>query len=429
MPQPQQLYDAIARQVAPAQLLRDYADGNHPQRYSTEKLKRVFGKIDAKFIANFCELVIAAIAERITLHNVVVTNDSAATELIGDSLLVCDIENLAGDVHYDVLVTGRGCVTVWAGADGSPTLYYNRPEYVRVLRDAGGVVTAAAKCWLGESETTVLEHYTTSVITRYERVRDGDTWHTVSSQPNPYGIVPIIEFSGGRDCSSVLSPSVLSLQDAINKVLSDSIITAEFAAYPQKWVISSGKINGKLVAAPDTLTQIPPGSPHGQPSSVGQFAPADMNKYIDLLDKLSNDLATISRVPKPYLLGAAGDLSGEAVDAMESQLSHRANAVIARLTAGWRAVALAIGRVAGIAIDPRAVTVAWGETQRVSQMTRLAARKMAVEAGTPLLWHLQYAEHYTPAQLDSVRAYMQEHRVAASAYGDALLAGFNAGSE
>ena len=61
-----------------------YYDGEHGLVYSTRRLREVWRDLDAKFVQNWCAVVIDALIDRITLTSLAVGDDDALTaELAG----------------------------------------------------------------------------------------------------------------------------------------------------------------------------------------------------------------------------------------------------------------------------------------------------------------------------------------------------------
>ena len=57
--------------------------------------------------------------------------------------------------------------------------------------------------------------------------------------PNPYGEIPVFHFRPNRHAKGELSKSITTLQDAVNKLLADMMVAAEFGAFKQRWIISN----------------------------------------------------------------------------------------------------------------------------------------------------------------------------------------------
>jgi len=78
----QKAYDALsAKQTAVAGPWA-YYDGDHPLVYSTERLRKIFKNLEARFIENWCAVVVDAVLERLELTTISVANDQASRILL-----------------------------------------------------------------------------------------------------------------------------------------------------------------------------------------------------------------------------------------------------------------------------------------------------------------------------------------------------------
>ena len=66
-PDVKRAYEVLQSKATPYSLLWSYYDGEHPLKYTAERLREVFNKLDVKFIENWCAVVIDAAIDRINL--------------------------------------------------------------------------------------------------------------------------------------------------------------------------------------------------------------------------------------------------------------------------------------------------------------------------------------------------------------------------
>ncbi len=201
---------------------------------------------------------------------------------------------------------------------------------------------------------------------------------------NPYGIVPVFHFR--RERRGVVSElqNVVPPQDAVNKLLADMMIAAEFGAFPQRWIISQTNTE-KMKNAPNQIWDLPGSDGEGQQTSAGQFPPTDLSNYIGAIDRWANSIAAITRTPKHYFFQAGGTPSGEALIAMEAPLNHKAQRYIDRLVFPWRRLAhfmLLLSGGGGVALAD--VMPVFDKPETVQPWTQAQIRKVNVESGIPL---------------------------------------------
>lgn len=327
----------------------DYYNGNQPIMYSAERLRELFQKIDVKFRENWCGVVVDAVMDRLNITGFQIANNEALQRRLDEIWKQTEMYLDSDDTHLAALVTGEAYVIVWPNEDGEIESYYNDPRNVMVRYDESSprLMRFAAKWWLDEDKrrrVTLyypdrLEHYVSSnteddstlVSKAEEFLLDGEP------EPNPYGEIPVFHFK--RERRGVISElsNIIEPQNAINKLMNDMMICAEYGAFPQRWIISMGNING-LKNNPSEIWNLPGSFTNQgeQATEVGQFAPANLDNYLDAIDKLASFIAVTTRTPKHYFISLTRDASGESLIAMEAPLNKKTARYIERFSATWR---------------------------------------------------------------------------------------------
>jgi hypothetical protein len=397
--------------------LWNYYQGYQPLVYASRQLNELFQNLSATFQQNWCAVVVDSVADRIQLQRILVADDEAATDalalLLGSSELILESE----DVHLASLVTGESYVLVWPDEEtAQPEAYYNDSRNVHLFYEADKPRRKrfAVKWWVGDDDHRLLtlyyadrlEYYRSTNAIRsddhnglWNEVSNGKSFVRVDSEPNPYGTIPVFHFRRERRVITSELQNVLGPQDAVNKILADMMIAAEFGAFPQRYIISLAE-PGKFKNSPNAIWDIPGASgKEEQPTSVGQFASTELSNYLQAIDKWTTAIAIISRTPKHYFFGQGGDPSGEALIAMEAPLNHKAQKYITRWIANWSEVAQFMMLVAGMGlVDDNAIIPIFDEPETVQPYTQALIRKESVAAGIPLLWQMQQ-EGYTEQEL------------------------------
>lgn len=406
--------------------LFDFYEGRHPLVYSSDRLKKIFKNINAKFSQNWCAVVIDSVADRIQLQRITVADDEAKTKQLADLLSSSDLINESDCITIGALVTGESYAIVWPDEDtGEPEAYYNDPRNVHVFYEADHPRRKrfAAKWWIGDDDYRYLtlyypdrlEYYrSTNAVRHYQNgsyshndVSSGKSFDAPTTEPHDYDLVPVFHFRRElRQTASELQ-NIIEPQNAINKLLSDMMVAAEFGAFKQRWVISSASVS-QLKNAPDIIWDVPAGDGEGQPTSVGEFDITPLNNYLEAIDKWTTAIAIISRTPKHYFFGQGGDPSGESLIAMEAPLNHKAQKYIDRFTAVWSELAAFMMALAGMGeIDDNAIIPIFDKPQTVQPYTQALIRKESVAAGIPLMWQMQQ-EGYTEQELEELEAERSE---------------------
>jgi len=415
--------------------LFQYADGIQPLVYSTNRLREAFDSLSARFQQNWCNVVVAAALDRITLKGFDVDQDAlhvALQELWDANQLGLE----ADQVHEAALICHEAFIIAWPDDGGTVQAFFNDPRMCHVFysSDNPRQKEFAAKWYRDESlgrwcitlyYPDRLEYYVTRIVTEYPT--EPSAFKPDPDMPtaaNEYGVIPVFHFRSNRRSRVGELDNILTLQDAINKLLADMMVAAEFGAFKQRYIISNadGDTLKTLKNRPDGIWAIPAGDGVGQQTQVGEFPGAELTNYLNAMDKLANSIAIISRTPKHYFYNSGTALSGEALLAMEAPLNKK----VARLEAGfgviWQELAAFLLKLSGKGDVPAtSITPTWEPVQSVQPYTEALTRKSAVDAGIPLITQLR-REGWDEAALKQMEADEREAKTQATSEAQILLA-------
>jgi hypothetical protein len=414
-------YDALSTKQTAYNQLFDYYDGKQPLVYSTKRLREVFNRINARFSENWCAVVVDSVLERINLARWTVAQSDAATEILNDLWTSTEMHLDSDDAHLAALVCGEAFVIAWREAEGGTVqAYYNDPRLCHVFYDPENPreKRMATKWWTGEDERRYLTLYYPDRLEYYASAGKASDVSSAAAfkateepKPNPFGVVPVFHLRRERRAVRSELGNVIEPQNAINKLLADMMVAAEFGAFKQRYIISQSE-PGIFKNAPNEIWMIPAGTGEGQGTSAGEFSATDLEGYLKAIDNLATKLAVITRTPKHYLLQQGGDPSGEALIAMEAPLVRKCNRYIERFTVPWRQVAAFMLALAGQAVSVADITPIFDPVPTVQPKTQAEIRKTSVEAGMPLQTVLRQSEGWTEAELAEMEADRQAEAAA-----------------
>jgi hypothetical protein len=413
-----------------------YYDGNQPLVYANERLREVFAGVQVRFLENWCAVVIDACKERLQLNGV--TAPDAVQEVVQ---AIWDTNQLgleSDDLHEAALVTGEAYLVVWPDENGAPEMFYNDPRLCHVFYrgDNPRAVRYAAKLWVDEDGGYRLTLYYADRLEYYRTVQKASAVGDASAfvvdddefadgmAANPFGEVPVFHFCLSRRGTLPKGDleNVIPIQNGINKLLTDMMVAAEYGAFRQRWIISNADV-GALKNSPNEIWSVPGGDGMGQSTQVGEFQATDLGNYLNAIDQLASAVAKITRTPKHYLYAQGGDPSGEALIAMESPLTRKAEARIERFTAVWRRAMVFALKVAGLTVDVGDVVLKWDKVGTVQPMTQAQVRLLDVQAGIPLVTVLR-REGWSEAEIETMQGEME---TSGEQLGDAILGKFDKG--
>ena len=209
-------------------LLDRYFEGASPLSFLSREAKVALRNFD-QLSSNLCRTAVVSLQERLRLSGVEGTDAWSLFEY-------SDLDQLAAQVHRDALLYGVGYVLCWTDANGRPRATVEHPNEVAVKRDpvTRQIVSAVKRvrtaktteAWLYFADR--VEHWTANTPSA-----GNAGYELVESIPHSLSVVPVVAI-GHEDESSVID-DLLSIQDAINKLLLDMMVASEYAGRPRRY--------------------------------------------------------------------------------------------------------------------------------------------------------------------------------------------------
>jgi len=411
-----------------------YMDGDQPTVYSSSRLKEAFSNIDAKFNQNWCSVVVNAALDRmeITGFDIIDTaSDARMKELWDNNQLGIESE----EVHEAALVTHESFLIVWPDTTTKEIeCYYNDPRLCHMFYDSENPrkKVMAAKWYVDEKYYYHMVLYYPDRLEYYKTVKAFKDQPPKDSKPfardvsvdggqasNPYGVIPVFHFRINRRSNIGELSNILPLQDAINKLLADMMVAAEYGAFKQRWIISNSDTSD-LKNSPNEIWEIPAGDGSSQETQVGEFAGTRLDNYLEAMDKLANSISIISRTPKHYFYNTGSALSGEALIAMEAPLNKKVSKFTESLGAVWTEVAQFMLRLSDIAVTQDKITPIWLPVTSTQPLTEAQTMNLTVATGVPLFTYLK--QHgWSDTQLKDLEQGMVEEQKRKNKLGQMVL--------
>ena len=390
----QRAFDALKNKQGIYTTYWNYYDGEQPLVYSAARLREVFRGLDANFVENWCEVVINAVLERVQLKKFTVANNETATERLNTIWAMTEMNLDADDAHLGALVCGESFVIVWPDEiGGEADAYYNDPRMCHVFYSAANPRKKefAAKWW-DDGELWRLNLYYSDRIEYYaarskstptpNSYKVFESWGDGIAE-NPYGVIPVFHLRPERRVTVSELKNVVPLQAALNKLLADMMVSAEFGAFRQRWVISNAD-TGVLKNAPNEVWDLPAADGQGQDTQVGEFSGTNLGNFLTAIDHMATSIGVITRTPRHYFFQQGGAPSGEALITMEAPLNHKCKRYIRRFTATWQKVGAFLLSLEGMEVHPVDIGTEWEKVQTILPRTQAEIRQMGVSAGLPL---------------------------------------------
>ena len=416
-------FDALKAKREDYDLRWDYYHGAQPVNYLHRRVSEIFKGFETNFTANWCAVVVDSLLDKLEL--VGVTGPKAQDD---DSGAAQDppwqapaqaiwrenqLEVEAALAHQMAAVTGEAAVIVTPHEEtGRPEVYTNDPRMVHVAYDADRPreVTWAAKFWERGSATFATIYYPDAL----EYYVAPKPWRDLQSVEafalyeeaggiarHDWGRVPVFHLrTSARRVYSDLD-SVIPLQNAVNKLLADMMVAAEFGAFKQRFIISNADTVTQLKNAPSEIWDIP-SDPDGR-TQVGELSAANVDNYLGAIEHMVNEIGGVSRTPRHMFLHQEGGApSGEALAREEAPLNAKASKRIQLFTPVWRdalgfALELAGQRDAAEVVEPQ-----WGPVGALPPLAEANLVATYTQAGVPLVSALRRAG-VSEAEIEQVR--------------------------
>jgi hypothetical protein len=164
-----------------------------------------------------------------------------------------------------------------------------------------------------------------------------DTGAEPNPQPNPMGVVPMVELPNkptlSSDPISDIS-GVVAMQDAVNLMWAQLFTASDYASFPQRIVLGAEvpeipilDENGQIVGSrPVDLERFAVDRVMfftGDDVKVTEWTAANLDAYTRVIEVAVGHIAAQTRTPQHYLVGKMANLSGDALLAAETGLVKR----------------------------------------------------------------------------------------------------------
>lgn len=397
--------DAIVRQVleemravnADMEKYRNYYEGEQALEYGTESFKNEYGDAFKNFRDNWCEVVVDAVADKVTVERIVFNvedEDGEGSSSAGDTPLTNplsdriwsifrrnDIDEQQTLVHQGALVESRSAVIVWPDPQLGARIDWQPGNlvYVRYADDDWRYPVLAVKRWQAANGDIYVNVYTRDFLYKYREQTQTSHPARGSSQvelltpptgpssglqmreipdepwplPNPMGVVPVVEFNNKN--GSELK-NVVPQQDAVNYTIILGMLSAEHAGNPQRVLFTAAKEPiGGYANTPGQVWTIPPTTDAEGKIHEGkafEFNTADLGQFRQWVEMLLQHMALTSKTPMRMFFhsdrGGRGDApSGDSLLVSDDALMEKIEDRQKRWGSSWVKVAELVGIATG----------------------------------------------------------------------------------
>lgn len=337
--------------------LRNYYDGDHNLQFASEKFRMHFGGLFSAFADNWCETVVDASLERQRLQGFRVGPEQKPSKDAWSIWQRSDCDSLFEIANLSTHVDGECIATVWwSGVNQESIITFDSADNAVVVSDPRNPRRrlAGLRVYLDEwgfehaelflsnsvyfyvSKSTRASGYTSVDAARVQWVPDSLVAGAIVDGPqavivNPLGVVPMVPMTNkprmwlrAQDCTigSELTP-IIPLQDAVNKLISDVLITSEAGAFPLRYAAGytpEVDDDGNPKAPPWMQKDKTWATLSDPQAKLGNLEAAELGNWTGVITLVVQHIASISRTPPHYLNTSADRLSGESIKSAETGL-------------------------------------------------------------------------------------------------------------
>ena len=394
----------LAWQAGRAERYQRYYGGESPVIALLDTAEReTFTTFLRESQANWCELVVNAVAERLTVvgFNFGDSTDAAwalwqANCLDADAELVQTDALVAGSAF--VLVqpddTNPAGVSITGESPLEATVVYAPGN--RRLRLAG--YKRFTDWWDGDGSVTEVL-VTPDIIATWP---PGRSTAAPLIEANPAGVVSLVEMRPQPRTvgppHSELDPAI-PIQDRIHTTIFNRMVATDYGAFRQIWATGI-RLARQVVTGDDgtsTTTVVAPfdiganrlltnENPEGK---FGSFPESTLGGYLGAVSADVNHLAAITQTPPHYLLGQIANLSADAIKAAETGLVSKVSRRALHIGETWETVMrLALAMVGDPGAAMLGAEVIWADFETRSEGQRVDALTKMATLGVPqeVLW-------------------------------------------
>jgi hypothetical protein len=437
------LENELIRRRGPIDRYNAYYRGKHPLKFASQEFAKFHGDRYRDFSDNWVQVVADSPVERLTVTGFLADGETSADK---DLWRVWQVNGLDADSQLGFLgaVTGARCfVLVWGDPDDPdmPVVTFEDASQSIVAYEPGSRRhrRAALKRWQDGNEdyaTLYLKNEVwkfcrplqqqdkspqmADVDEELKRWRPREMADEPNPQPNPMGVVPMVELPNKpmlvEDPISDVT-GVVAMQDAINLLWAQLFTASDYASFPQRVVLgaerpmipklnSAGEIVGKQPVDLDKFMVDRVAWITGKDAKIAEWQAANLEAYTKVIEVAVGHLAAQTRTPQHYLIGKMANLSGDALLAAETGLVKRVDEKKLWFGQAMREVArliyLARGED-GKARAMRAGAVLWADSESRSYAQLADALVKLKDIGFPFEWlALRYG--LTPTEVADVVA-------------------------
>lgn len=333
-----------------------YYRGKQPLSFLHPQISAELGSRLRNLSINSCRVAIGAVEERLDVVGYRLGKDQPADDSLWAIWQANDLDEMSQLAHTEAMAMKRAYVTVWADDGGTPTIRVESPLQMICSYEPGSrVVNAALKSWRDDDRLYATLYEPDQITRLRSRVKvqrlarpdwRPEAWEIREVIPNPMGRVPVVPIVNrprliDMDGESEMA-DIIPLVDAVNKLATDMMVSAEYHAMPRRWATNMEVPVDPTTGQPLTAFEQLAGRVWLNPAeggTFGQFPEAQLSNFIEAIRLLTGQICAIAGLP-PHYMGLSGDnpASADAIRSSEAALVKKAKRKQRQWGGSWEEV-------------------------------------------------------------------------------------------
>lgn len=350
-------------------------------------------------------IYINAIAERLAIEGFTIGDSADSDELLWSWFKANGLDNFSSVAFCEALVYGRSYITVSAPLESDaenplaipdiPIIKVESPKtlYAQIDPRTRQVEWAVRVVKNTDGDTVAATLYTPD-STEYYESEDGDLKQveTVNHALGVVPVVPMVHVSDSADLygTSLITPEIQSVTDAMSRLLMNMQTTSELMANPQRYLFGTtkdeltndGETSAIELYAASFITV------EDSAGKAQQLPAAELRNYTDGMGQLLKLAASYTGLPPQYLSTASDNpASAEAIRASESRLIRECEVMCSQFGSAWeqamRIALLVMGT--SLTIDHFRIETVWRDPATPTLQAKADASTKAYASGNGII--------------------------------------------
>jgi hypothetical protein len=329
------LLKVLVDQKRKVDTLEAWWQGAHPVPAASASNSDLYRRFQKMSQSNYVGQVVNVVASRMSVEGIRM-GDETADEDAWALWQASKMDAAQTMLLETALAAGLAYLSVWPDGEGSVRFSGEHPSEVCHEMEAGTLrdVAAALKVYADGDEwlATVSTKSSISTFRGYGDWEAWSRWDLLSSDVNPFGVVPMIPLLNKPTLRGSWSSEMtdgIPIQTRINQTLMNMMVAEEAVAFPQRWATGleiekdeAGVAKRPFKSGPDSLWVT-----EDEGARFGSFPESGFDGYLAVI---ANDVESLAAVTATPMFAMSAKLSvppsAEALTAMESSLVKKIEA-------------------------------------------------------------------------------------------------------